>query len=263
MSAGDSAFAEMIHKIIDLEDKEERLRLLTANLDRDQKHNLFQQEQSKKTLKQMLLQLDHERNLKLDAFERVEELQRTIIDLEDKEERLRLLTANLDRDQKHNLFQQEQSKKTLKQMLLQLDHERNLKLDAFERVEELQRTIYEYEQQIGGCLSRPVSGSLEKRPFTSWLPVADAAPLPQRSASVMSNKPSTGTNRHPGGKVWPTSSTFQSRSVTSPDFVSSITTQPKIQRPKTLRPRLRERIADTLLGDLETEQQERKRVPHL
>lgn len=26
-------------------------------------------------------------------------------------------------------------------MLLQLDHERNLKLDAFERVEELQRTV--------------------------------------------------------------------------------------------------------------------------
>ena len=29
----------------------------------------------------------------------------------------------------------------LKQMMLQLDHERNLKLDAFERVEDLQRQV--------------------------------------------------------------------------------------------------------------------------
>ena len=30
----------------------------------------------------------------------------------------------------------------LKQMMQQLDHERNLKLDAFERVEDLQRQVY-------------------------------------------------------------------------------------------------------------------------
>lgn len=32
----------------------------------------------------------------------------------------------------------------LKQMMLQLDHERNLKLDAFERVEDLQRQVTLY-----------------------------------------------------------------------------------------------------------------------
>lgn len=61
-----------------------------------------------------------------------------------------------------------------------------------------------------------MSGSMEKRPFTSWLPVAEVAPLPQRSASVMGNKP--GTSRHPGGKVRPPPSTYQSYPGISPDL---------------------------------------------
>ena len=82
--------------------------------------------------------------------------------------------------------------------------------------------IYGYEQHIAGMLSRPTSGmsSMEKRPFTSWLPVAEVAPLPQRSSSVMGPKPSS-YGKPPGGGVWPPPVSFPSRQVTSPDLGKS------------------------------------------
>lgn len=60
---------------------------------------------------------------------------------------------------------------------------------------------------------------MEKRPFTSWLPVAEVAPLPLRPASVMAaGKFSSDTSRPLGGGVWPPPVTFPARPVTSPDL---------------------------------------------
>lgn len=68
-------------------------------------------------------------------------------------------------------------------------------------------------------LSRPTSG-MEKRPFTSWLPVAEVAPVPQRSSSVMGPKPSP-LGKPLGGGVWPPPVSFPSRQATSPDLGES------------------------------------------
>ncbi|XP_028417505.1 uncharacterized protein LOC114541907 [Dendronephthya gigantea] len=73
-------------------------------------------------------------------------IDKLISDLDEREDQLRALTANLLRDQKKNSLVKEHSKKTKKLLQQQLEHERNLKLGAFERVDELQRQVYDYEQ---------------------------------------------------------------------------------------------------------------------
>lgn len=185
---------------------------------------------------------------------------------------LRLLTQNLDRDQRKNLFAQEQSKKALKQMMLQLDHERNLKLDAFERVEDLQRQIYEYEQHLTSGLSRPGSGAgsrpasrTDKRPLSSYRTPPEAfvsSPTFIPSLATRSAKP-VNVVSPVGGGVWPPPVQFPQRQATTPDPGVSLvySPPPKIQRPKTHGGRLREKVSDNLLGDLEPDDVQDSRLP--
>ncbi|XP_074637432.1 uncharacterized protein LOC141895506 [Acropora palmata] len=199
-------------------------------------------------------------------------IDKLIADLEEKEMQLRLLTQNLDRDQRKNLFAQEQSKKALKQMMLQLDHERNLKLDAFERVEDLQRQIYEYEQHLTSGLSRPGSGAgsrpasrTDKRPLSSYRTPPEAfvaSPTFIPSLATRSAKP-VNVVSPVGGGVWPPPVQFPQRQATTPDPGVSLvySPPPKIQRPKTHGGRLREKISDNLLGDLEPDDVQDSRLP--
>ncbi|CAB4039388.1 Hypothetical predicted protein, partial [Paramuricea clavata] len=112
---------------------------------------LEQVEKEAQTLKK---KLSHERKAKLQkTHTRIQEarsskqmelakstnIDKLISDLDERENQLRAITANLLRDQKKNVMAKEHSKKAKKQLLQQLDVERNLKLGAFERVDELQR----------------------------------------------------------------------------------------------------------------------------
>ncbi|XP_048579860.1 uncharacterized protein LOC5511107 isoform X2 [Nematostella vectensis] len=160
--------------------------------------------EQKSKMQKMHAQIQEQQSLRQLELAKSTNIDKLISDLEEKEMRLRLLTENLDRDQRRNMFQQGQSKKTLKQMMMQLEHERSLKLGAFERVEELQRTIY------GHSPSRPHSSEsmngeapLDKRPFTSWLPAPESVSVPQRSASVMASKSTSVPGKPLGGGVWP------------------------------------------------------------
>ena len=48
-------------------------------------------------------------------------------------------------------------------MMLQLDHERHLKLDAFERVEDLQRQVGLYKRCFGGTSLRGISRNFSEQ----------------------------------------------------------------------------------------------------
>ena len=109
----------------------------TENLDRDQRRNLFAQEQSKKVQQLRIILYWRWRKSELEnplsffkifrvIMAAVSSFTQTIYSF---------LVWILLYTSDTNSFQ------ALKQMMLQLDHERHLKLDAFERVEDLQRQV--------------------------------------------------------------------------------------------------------------------------
>lgn len=228
------------------------------------------QYEQKTKLQKMHAQMQEAHSMRQLELAKSTNIDKLIADLEEKELQLRLLTQNLDRDQRRNLFAQEQSKKALKQMMQQLDHERNLKLDAFERVEDLQRQIYEYEQHLTSGFSRPGSGAgsrsasrTDKRPLSSYRTVPDTyAASPLFVPSTRPSKPVNVVQPVAGGGFWPPPVVFPQRQATTPDPVSSsYSPPPKIQRPKTHTGRLRGKISDSLLGDVESDDLPDTRLP--
>ncbi|XP_043924848.1 uncharacterized protein LOC122799665 [Protopterus annectens] len=81
-------------------------------------------------------------NVKMATMERVFE------DMEEKEHQLRALTDEHEKQSKMSHFQQTKIEKEIRQIKHQLSHERCLKLDAFQRVDELQTQIYDFEASL-------------------------------------------------------------------------------------------------------------------
>ncbi|XP_068750634.1 uncharacterized protein [Montipora capricornis] len=228
--------------------------------------------EQKTKLQKMHAQMQEANSMRQLELAKSTNIDKLISDLEEKELQLRLLTQNLDRDQRRNLFAQEQSKKALKHMMLQLDHERHLKLDAFERVEDLQRQIYEYEQNLISGLSRPGSGAgsrpssrTDKRPLSSYKTAPEAYAASPAFIPSLGTRPTKPINvvNPVGGGIWPPTVLFPQRQATTPDPGVSLaySPPPKIQRPKTHGGRLRGKISESLLGDLETDDVPDERLP--
>ncbi|XP_064604712.1 uncharacterized protein LOC135469969 isoform X2 [Liolophura sinensis] len=170
-------------------------------------------------------------------------IEKLLEELGDKDMRLRLMSNEQDKQFKLSTMNQGKVKKDMTQFKKQLAHERSLKLDAFNRVDELQAQIYDYEtvQRSHSAVSLPSSS------------VSRVASTRSQSAKVTSSKstrPSTAsTGVWPPRVVWP-----QNRSVT-PELGSNTNLEvKKIQRPKTVSGRLRSRIAEKLLYELEREE---------
>ncbi|KAM8998877.1 uncharacterized protein ACOB8E_021202 [Sarcophilus harrisii] len=72
-------------------------------------------------------------------------MEKLLEDIEKKERRLCLLTEEAERSSKMGQFQQKKIKKEIQQIRSQLAQERVLKLDAFQRVDELQSQLYDRE----------------------------------------------------------------------------------------------------------------------
>ncbi len=89
-------------------------------------------------------------------------------DIEDKEMKLRILTEEFDRASKMFNNTQDKTSREVVQMRSQLSHERNLKLDAFQRVDELQTQVYDIEQALSS-MSRPYTAASTSK----WLTVLD------------------------------------------------------------------------------------------
>ena len=110
----------------------------TENLDRDQRRNLFAQEQSKKVQQLRIILYWRWRKSKLEnplSFFKFVRVIMAAVSSFYIQTIYSVLVWMLFYTFGTNSFQ------ALKQMMLQLDHERHLKLDAFERVEDLQRQV--------------------------------------------------------------------------------------------------------------------------
>ncbi|XP_067402604.1 coiled-coil domain-containing protein 162-like [Emydura macquarii macquarii] len=155
-----------------------------------------------------------------------------------KEQRLQCLTEDAEKSSKIVQLQQKRIKKEMRQIRSQLTQERSLKLDAFQRVEELQCQVYDLEVVTS---QRNSPAGMKKK----------ATNLMSCSASSIRSPLSGSTSR--------AQSTVLSASTLSRDYKQNpLTPDPKgsnltpgeTERPKSVPSRWRNRVADTLLPDL-------------
>ncbi|XP_063773167.1 uncharacterized protein LOC134909816 isoform X2 [Pseudophryne corroboree] len=143
-------------------------------------------------------------------------------DIQEKDQRVRLLAEEAERSSKMSQLQHYKVKKEVKQVKSQLMQERYLKLDAFQRVDELQTQVYDLEMAPS---LRNSPGGLRKT----------SASFPSHGARSLSAVSSmTEDPLHFNQAVWETLHDFQ------PPEAKAITRgQMKLQRPKTVPSRCR------------------------
>ncbi|CAH1785032.1 unnamed protein product [Owenia fusiformis] len=196
---------------------------------REKAHSLMQKAQS-----QRQLELAKQANM-----------ERMIGELEDKELRLRIISSTKDKNLKMQQIENEKAVKDMFHLKKKLTHERSLKLDAFQRVDDLQTQVYDVDAGI----------SPPSRPHTA------APSLDSRSVSPTKRRgPSRSTDKNSG--IWPPPVEWPANRRMTSMGISMDFTEPKspplnnnesrkIQRPKTVTGRLRSRIAEQLLNELE------------
>ncbi|XP_075058991.1 uncharacterized protein LOC142144265 [Mixophyes fleayi] len=138
-------------------------------------------------------------------------------DIEEKEQRVRSLAEEAERSSKMSHLQQYKVKKEVKQVKSQLMQERNLKLDAFHRVDELQTQVYDLEM---GTSLRNSPGGLRKT-------AASLLSLGARSPSAVSSM--AAVSLHSNQVVWDYLHYFPPT-----EAKTSTRGQTRLQRPKTV-----------------------------
>ncbi|XP_078256203.1 coiled-coil domain containing 162 [Rhinoraja longicauda] len=162
------------------------------------------------------------------------------------EHTLHTLNAQLEATCKHAQTQYNKISKEVKQLRCQLSHERSLKLDAFQRVDELQTQLHDFEAALS------LSNNAETTPGA----LKKSASLQSSASSFRSTLPGTGRQTH-----------FRTQSLTfaRDHFQRCLTTDPqttdasgtvgsggkRIQRPKTVPTRLHNKVMEALLPDTE------------
>ncbi|XP_041105837.1 uncharacterized protein si:ch73-242m19.1 [Polyodon spathula] len=167
---------------------------------------------------------------------------RLLEDVEEKEKQLLVLTGELEDNCKITQLQNHKTDKEIRHVKSQLSLERSLKQDAFQRVDELQSQVYDIEATLS---QRNSSSGVIKKSLTS------------RSASSV-------RSTLPGSASWNLLSTHSafvlSRDCQQPsptpdrmavDSIGTTGKDTRLQRPKTVPIRLRNKVAEALLPDLE------------
>ncbi|XP_073531933.1 uncharacterized protein [Phyllobates terribilis] len=178
--------------------------------------------------KQLLNESEHRQSQEAKKRQQLDSIKsasmdRLLGDVDEKEQRLRSMTEETERASKMGLLQQSKIRKEVKQIKSQLIQERSLKLDAFQRVDELQSQVYDMETASslrtspGGL--RKTSGSLMSRISRSH----SAAPTFMSSETLHSNQ-----------EIWDPLQYFPSAEARS-----HIQGERRIQRPKTVPSRYR------------------------
>ncbi|CAH1264408.1 Hypp2977 [Branchiostoma lanceolatum] len=207
------------------------------------KKKVEQEEKEKKEREHMELQ--RARSKKQLESAKTSNIEKLLDELEDKDQRLRHLTEEQEKTSKLSRLSMERAEKTVHAIRSQLDHERSLKLDAFQRVDELQAQVYDFE-----------SGTAA-RPFTANTTVSR-----QTSTRTPQPRVRSGKSRSSGFSdisLWPPSSGPLWPPAAGPGPIRSLTPGPpakpngvaKLQRPKTVTGRLKSRIAESLIAELE------------
>ncbi|XP_022108314.1 uncharacterized protein LOC110988792 isoform X2 [Acanthaster planci] len=130
-----------------------RKALATSDKERETVQKQLDKEMRIKQERQHKLEQEARSARQLEAA-RIANLERMMDEIDDKELRLRILSEEYDRTLRLYQTTQEKARKEVHQIKNRLDHERSLKLDAFQRVDELQTQVYDYEAAVSS-LSRP------------------------------------------------------------------------------------------------------------
>ncbi|XP_012939634.1 uncharacterized protein LOC101845475 [Aplysia californica] len=189
---------------------------------------------------------EHEEAQKERSKTQLEQAKQAIVDrladeLLDKDSRLKKLEDEQDRVTKMAQISYEKTRRDAETVRKQLNHERSLKLDAFQRVDTLQSQVYDYESCL---LNRPPSVA----------PAAIGKPRSRATSAQMSrrSRPSTGGGNWPPPISWPANRSLTPMGDVPLDVNAPMNNElKKIQRPKTVGGRLRSRIAEQLLNELE------------
>ncbi|XP_076818582.1 uncharacterized protein LOC143464598 isoform X1 [Clavelina lepadiformis] len=143
--------AELIAARQSLKISDEKLKKTHEQIEREkkmQKEREYQEVQEQRNRQQLTLA-------------RQRDMDRLMIELQEKEKRLKTLSNEAERNQLIEQTNQTKMQRNLKQMHAQLSMERNLKLDAFDRVDNLQAQAMDTERDITFISpSRPTSASL-------------------------------------------------------------------------------------------------------
>lgn len=167
-------------------------------------------------------------------------------ELDDRETRLKIITEEQDKIERLRHIKEEKISKDIESVKKQLSHERNLKLDAFNRVDDLQTHVYDLESVMLARTQSSISYSPAPTTKSRSSRIHSAT---QRQQSVQSSR--TSTSMWPPPVTWPANRSLTPGPVSAIDQLNNIEGSKKIQRPKTVGGRLRSRIADQLLNELD------------
>lgn len=190
------------------------------------KQGLFLQEAEQKMNQEV-----HKRQ-QLDLV-RTASLERVLENLGEKELRLQCLTEEMEKSSKQRQFQEKKVKKELQQIRSRLTQERSLKLDAFQRVDELQCQLYDLEAKTD---EKNYSAAVKRKPGNR---------LHRASSHSVSGSASWTQNTR---TMFTLTRNFRQHALTAVD--RSDKKLDEIQRPKTVPAGWRNKIVDALLPEL-------------
>ncbi|XP_078503868.1 uncharacterized protein LOC144762518 [Lissotriton helveticus] len=218
----------------------EQLRAVQKALVKSQAEN----EKVKKQLdkqKQLLTETEHRLSQEHRSRQHLDHMkaasmEKLLEDIGDKEQRLQSLADEAEKSSKFNHLQQNKVKKEIKQIRSQLSQERSLKLDAFHRVDELQTQVYDLE--------------------TTTSQRNSSAGMRRKSPSMLTYSAGTSRTHSAGPAMYAALSAYSAPSVLREyqQYSASIDlrgsglteggTEGRIQRPKTVPSRCRNRAGD-------------------
>ncbi|CAM5100514.1 unnamed protein product [Eretmochelys imbricata] len=164
-------------------------------------------------------------------------MEKMLEDMGQKEQRLQCLTEDAEKSSRIVQLQQKRIKKEMRQIRSQLIQERSLKLDAFQRVDELQYQVYDLEAVTS---QRNSPAGMKK------------------STNLMSYNASSVRRSLSGSASWAQRTVLSASTLPrdykqnplTPDPKGSNVTSGKTERPKTVPSRWRNRVIDAFLPDL-------------
>ncbi|XP_051881404.1 coiled-coil domain-containing protein 162-like [Pristis pectinata] len=120
--------------------------------------------------KRLLKEYRHRADQELKSRQQLESMkasnmEQQLDDMQEKEQRLNILNNELEKSFKIAQIQYNKINKEIKQVRCQLSHERSLKLDAFQRVDELQSQMHNFDAALShSSVAETTPGALKKSP---------------------------------------------------------------------------------------------------
>ncbi|XP_066913096.1 uncharacterized protein [Clytia hemisphaerica] len=138
-----------------MKEEQEALKKILINLDQECSKLRQQLDKEHKIQAQRShLQLKEEQSSRHLEMARASNLDKLLQELEEREKELKQMRDSQSPDNKQSARSSSETKRLLRQAITQVSHERSLKLDAFERVDELQKHVNELENRITDMLSK-------------------------------------------------------------------------------------------------------------